>query len=265
MAIGTGNLNYHIMSVFNNYSFSIRCLVRALLVPALLFLCAEVQGQEAKAKAKTKARGVLFTCVSWDQLSLEELYYREGREYHPLEVIPYKRSKSYRVKGMPALELYIKATDAKGRLSYELVGQSPLLPNTRRMLFFMVESPDTSELPLRVVGMDDSVKAFPRGAFRFFNMSNAALTIGFGDQIEPIPAKSTRMLEPEIKDNGSFIPFVVADEDGAKVYETRLIGQSTGRKMVFIMPPTESNKRVTVKFISQVVPQKAASDDEDED
>ncbi|WPJ96208.1 hypothetical protein SH580_00645 [Coraliomargarita algicola] len=232
--------------------------ITVVLLLVLFFARTEMSAQTAKEKPSV----VNFTCVSWDKLSYDELYYRQGKEYIPLEVIPYRRSTAYKVKGMSHLELFIKGVDAKGKPNYQLVGQAAMLPDTRRMLFFLVERPDQPEMPIQIVGMDDSLKAFPRGAFRFFNMSNAALTIGFGDQIELIPARATRMLEPEIEANGSFIPFIVANDENEKIYETRLIGQTTGRMMVFIMPPTASYDRVSVKFISQTVPRKRQVDDE---
>lgn len=242
------------MTLFNNDFSTTFNVLRYVLLTACLFVGAEMYGQQSNARGPVK-----FTCVSWDKLSFDELYYRENQKYVPLEVIPYKRSKAYTITGMSALELFIQDVDENGRLQYRLVGQAPMLPNTRRMLFFIVEPAGVSEVPLKVVGMDDSLKAFPRGAFRFFNMSNALLKVGFGDAVEPIKPRSTCIIEPEIKNNGSFIPFVVADEQGKKIYETRLIGQMSGREMVFIMLPTESNKRVAVKFISQVIPRRTQS------
>jgi hypothetical protein len=243
------------MPASKKYSSLLASLYKVLFVPALLFVCTEVHGQAPEVRAEGSG-AVTFSCVSWDQLSFDELYYRDGQEYLALEVIPYRRSKSYALKGVSGLEIFIKGLDESGVVEYRLIGQAEWHPKTRRMLFFLIESDTDSGPPLQVMGVDDSLKVFPRGAFRFFNMTNTPLRVGFGSSVELMQPKSVRIVKPEIENKGSFVPFLVVDESGEKVYETRLVGQSTGREMVFIMPPTGSMDRVTVKFISQIVPRR---------
>lgn len=241
--------SFSIMSSFLNPPTFLLTFVRVLCVSTLFLVVAELSAQTPKA-----VKSVHITCVSWGKLSFDELYYREGQDYHALELIPNRRSKVYNIKGMSGLELYVKGLNEAGDVAYRLVGQSSWLPDSRRMLFFLVDS--NAGTSLQIMRIDDSLQAFPAGAFRFFNMSGLSLNVGFGTSVKALPAKSTQIVKPEIEYQGSFIPFLIVDNEGNKLYESRLIGYSNARKMVFIMPPAEGSKRVSVKFISQTLPRR---------
>jgi hypothetical protein len=51
---------------------------------------------------------------------------------------------------------------------------------------------------------------------------------------------------------GGFIPFFIKDEKGNTVFETRLLGQPTGRETVFIYPPQANGRKLSVQFLSEV-------------
>lgn len=246
-------LCYIMMPRFQN-SFNV---MQRVIVCILLLQCLQVTVHSQNEPA---TKPITFSCVIWKKLSFPELYYKQGKDYIELELLPNNRSDVYRLKGMSALELYVPDVDEAGRPVYKLVAQSPLQPNVRRLLFFIVESNSTTGLPLRVLGIDDSMKGFPLGHTRFVNMSTLSLKVGFGGEVTDLAAKSMCTVESNVSKNGGLMPFLVTDEKGNKVYQTRLMSQPRGRDMVFILPPNRPKGRVGVKFLPQVIPVKRSTD-----
>lgn len=226
-------------------------LLQRIILCSILLQCLQMA---AHGQAEQTTKPIRFSCVIWKKLSFPELYYRQGKEYIELKLLPNNRSEAYRLKGMSALELYVPGEDEAGRPIYRMVAQSALQPNARRMLFFIVEDSKSSEMPLRVLGIDDSMKGFPVGHTRFVNMSELSLKIGFGNQVTDLAAKSMCTVESNVSENGGLMPFVVTDAEGNNVYQTRLMSQPRGRDMVFILPPSRPKGRIGVKFLPQVVP-----------
>ena len=48
----------------------------------------------------------------------------------------------------------------------------------------------------------------------------------------------------------------ILDENGEKVFETRLFAQASGREIVFIGPPKKEGGLPSVRFLPQLLPQK---------
>ena len=53
--------------------------------------------------------------------------------------------------------------------------------------------------------------------------------------------------------NGGFMPFVINDTKGKRIFGTRLFGQPSGRELVFIIPPRQKGAMPRVKFVSQLL------------
>ncbi len=197
-----------------------------------------------------------FSCSPWQKLTETNLLYRVGKDYLPIAISGFtNRSQLYPLKGMAELELYILAVDDEGVETYKLMGKAAFPDGTNRALFFIDEKKTKEGLPLTVFGMDDSLKSFPPGTFRFFNFTPKRMHIAFGGKVRKLNPNGVKTVKANASDNGEFIPFLIEDIASKKViYETRLIGQPSGRNMVFIGSPSNPGSNVTVKFLSEVVP-----------
>jgi hypothetical protein len=195
-----------------------------------------------------------FSCVIWQQLPITSVFYRDGKNYLPLVFSLGNRSQLYPLKEAVTLELYEKTVGAEGATIYKLVGKASWAAGARRMMFLIDPVPSSTELPLRVFGMNDALDVFPPGTFRFVNFSAAALQVKFGGQIHKLPAGEMSVIKSNVSEKGGFLPFFMGDASGKIVFETRLFGQPTGRDMVFIGPPDKHEGEPMVKFLTEIIP-----------
>ena len=232
-------------------------LLTALL--ALLPLATSVTMQ-AQGEHSGEAVAVEFTCVAWEHLPYPELFYRQGSEHLPLALSEGERSKIYPLKGAESLELFTrkdKAADAGTSnvpLEYELIGTAPLLKGVKRMLFLIEAKQDAKGLPLRLLGIDDSLETFPGGSFRFINQTPDLLRIEFGGTNCELPPEALKVVIPEIPASGGFLPAIIKDAEGRNLLENRFLAQPAGRELVIISPPAEGRTGLTMKFLSEIVP-----------
>lgn len=224
----------------------LRCLISVLLLAASPTL---LRAQAAIAKP-----AVEFSCLVWEPLPVPEVFYLDGKSILPLEFSPGNRSNLYSLKESAALELYVKEAGADGAVSYKLVGKSPLVAGTRRMLFVIEPAKQSAGLPLTIFGMDDALDSFPPGTFKFLNFSKSALQVKFGGQTTPLPAGKISVVKSNVPKLGGFLPFMVGDAHGKIIFETRLFSQPTGREIVFIGPPAKPNGPPRLKFLPQIIP-----------
>lgn len=229
----------------------LRCLISVLLLAASSAL---LRAQPALAKPALE-----FSCLVWEPLPVPAVFYLDGKSYRPLELSPGNRSNLYPLKESAALELYTRDVGAGGAESYKLVGKSPLVAGTRRMLFVIDPAQQSAGLPLAIFGMDDALDSFPPGTFKFLNFSVSALQVKFGGQISPLPAGEIRVVKSNVPKSGGFVPFLVGDAHGKIIFETRLFCQPTGREIVFIGPPAKPAGPPRVKFLTQTIPPEPAT------
>ena len=224
-------------------NFRFLLLALCLVVP---FVCGAQLPQDSES--------CHFSCVVLENLPFPQLYYREGKVMLPIKLSPGTRSELYRLQDSTALELYILKTDSRGKPDYEMVGRGPLLPETKRMLFLISETKASDGLPLMLFGLDDSLKTFPPGTFRFINFTPHKLKVIFGGSTTTLQPEELQVVRSNISQSGGFLPFLITNKAGETVFETRLYAQPTGREMVFISPVSDRQaSRVAVKFISQIL------------
>jgi hypothetical protein len=246
---------------FTPSTLMIRRFVQFLIAAGVLLL--SVCPVLLRAQPATAKSAVDFSCVVWETLPISAVFYRDGKTYLPLELSPGNRSPLYPLKEGTDLELYEKEVGADGAVTYKLVGKTPLVGGTRRMLFLIDPASNSGGLLLRLFGVDDSLDVFPPGAFRFVNFTTVTMQVKFGGQITKLPAGEISVVKSNVPASGGFLPFLIGDANGKVVFETRLFGQPTGRDMVFIAPPAKPGERVLVKLLPQLIspepPKPAAS------
>lgn len=206
-------------------------------------------GQDANSKPKPQ--NIKFSCVVWKNLSLNELYYQQGKEYLPLEPKRGFRSKLYPLKGETALKLFKKEINSEGENVYELVGGANIMEGASEMLFLIEEVPGKRGLPLRVFGIKDSRSDFPPGTYRFVNFTQTNIRAQFGGGNHRIAPRGITEVQPQIPENGGLIPIRMISKKEV-IFETRLFSQPNGREMIFIYPSTGA-RPVSVKFLSQLM------------
>ncbi|MDP4624908.1 MAG: hypothetical protein NWT08_07205 [Akkermansiaceae bacterium] len=197
----------------------------------------------------------MFTCVALGEMPDEPLFYRDGESYLPVELFPGTRSAPMFLRKSEVFSLFVaKVTDEQ--TTYREVGRSKLIPETRRLLFLLDEVANAAEMKLRIIAIDDSLKAFPPGTFRFFNFTSTKLQVRLAGQVAGIDPGKMEVVKSRVDDQGAFVPFLIGDQKGKVIFETRLFGQPTGREMVFIGKPSKPGEMPKVKFLTQIIPRK---------
>jgi hypothetical protein len=229
-----------------------------------LFSCALPVTLQAKEKNPGHSGSIQFSCATWDTLPNQELFYQHGGEYLPIELSVGQRSKAYPLKGVEALELFIRkatvagAAESNAAVEYERVGTAPLLPDAKRMLFLIDAKKDAKKdaksLPLRVLGIDDSLEIFPAGSYRFFNQTPGLLRIDFGGATHDFPPGELKIVTPVLPEAGGFLPVVIKNEQGLSLLENRFLAQRTGRELVIISPPAEGRTGIAIQSLSEIIP-----------
>ena len=204
--------------------------------------------QTEKEKAPVK-----FSCLYWEGLPSEDLYYREKKTFHKLTFKKASRSKHLDLRGMDFFELYRKVEKLEeGEPPYQLLAKAKI-PESKQVLFLVTPFKRESARYYRVFTMDDSLKAFPRGAFRFANFYKQMLFVKCGKTVKKILPNQLTVVSSINQPNGGFVPFLIADDKGKKIFGTRIFGQPAGRELVFISPPEQTGAVPRVKFVSQLL------------
>ncbi|MGB1937936.1 MAG: hypothetical protein ACPHVK_10640, partial [Akkermansiaceae bacterium] len=124
-----------------------------------LSLICSAHAQEPPNNAAPK--GNTFTVIALSAIPYENIYYRKGEEYVPIELRNGMRSQAYALgQGSATMDIFTDHDDEEN--PYKLVGRAPLVSGTSKMLFFigMSNSTDQKALPLVLYGLDDSRTAF---------------------------------------------------------------------------------------------------------
>lgn len=226
----------------------------------VIFPFAVLTALNARDEDSGHSKGIEFSCVVWENLPCPELYYLHGKQLLPLELSAGQRSKVYPLKGVAALELFIRkertAGSAKSAAApeYERVGMAPLLEGVKRMLFLIEANKDSKGLPLLLLGMDDTLAAFPAGSLRFSNQTPNALRLELAGVTHELPQGALTVVKPDLPEAGGFLPVIIKNKEGRNVLETRFFAQRTGRELILIRPPAEGLTELAVKFLSDTIP-----------
>ncbi|MEI8036941.1 MAG: hypothetical protein WCJ14_01000 [Verrucomicrobiota bacterium] len=231
--------------------FAVLLVIFPLAIPPAL---------NAKSEDSGHSKAIEFTCAAWEKLPYPELYYLHGKQYLQLELSAGQRSKVYPLKGVEALELFIRKVSAAGSgisdaaPEYERVAMAPLLKGVKRMLFLIEASKDSKGMPLQLLGMDDTLETFPAGSFRFINQTPHLLRIEFAGVTRDLPQGALKVVTPDLPEAGGFLPAIIQNEDGRKILENRFFAQRTGRELIIISPPAAGRTELVMKFLSDTIP-----------
>ena len=213
-----------------------------------------------QAQGQSKKPGIEFSCLLWEGPLPEKIYYQDGEEYREVQPFTTSRSLPHRLEKSTQFRLFTmsEAVGEDEEPVYTLVGQAALLPGVERILFILFPSRDeaTEALKIRIMTLDDTLKGFPPGSFRFVNFSGSDLLVKFAGVIKKIPAQEISIMQSKVGKLGGLVPFILGNKEGKKIFETRLFAQTSGRKIVFIGKSKEEGGLPKVRFLSQLLPQK---------
>ena len=231
-------------------------LKRVLWLLAACLLCEHVHAQQQDEK-----KGIQFSCMLWSGPLPEKIYYQDGEDYREIIAYTSSRSRPHWLEKSKEFSLFSRNEIEQGegkeaRLVYTLVGQSKLLGDISPVLFILFPSMGEKGLQIRILALDDSLNGFPAGSFRFANFSSNELFVKFAGAVKKIPSKEITLMKSGIGQQGGLVPFLIGNEEGQKVFETRLFAQASGREIVFIGPPKEAGGLPSVRFLPQLLPQK---------
>jgi len=225
----------------------ITTLARIVVIATASVLNVKAADHEAPAALE-------FSSVVWGTLSLSELYYPMGETFVPLDISLRKRSKIQALEKSEFFELYLRKESTAGEVSYELVGQTALVPNAKRLLFFIEEGDEAAELPLQLRAFNDSLEVFPAGTFRMCNDTSETLQLVLNGVTIELKAGAVELIKTGVSKDGGFLPFSILDSVGNPVMETRVLCQAGERKMIIIHPPLKSQGSLVVNFLTEFIP-----------
>lgn len=227
--------------------------VRRLFLVLLIALLGSAVGTAQEPSGKK--RKPTFSVLYWEGRPSEELFYRKGESKIPLDFANAARSKEHELPAAPSFELFRFLPEAEeGQPPFEVVASAAIPTGARKVMFLVIPFKREGALTYRIVAMDDSLNAFPRGSFRFANFTPEPLLVSFDGKGRKIPSREIVVMSPKLRADGGFLPFLIGNTKGETLFGTRLFGQPDGRELVFITPPLKKDGMPRVKFISQLVP-----------
>ena len=151
------------------------------------------------------------------------------------------------VPSTESMELYADHRDPEQPYRL-LVSASPT--TSKEILFFLFNlgTNDNGTLPLLVLGLDDSKKAFQDNSFRFINFINTPLMVRFDNEQFRMEPGQTKISKLDLPAGGDFTPFTIEDIEGKKCGYAAF--HHRGREMVLIFSPKEGKKRLNIQYFS---------------
>ena len=223
------------------------------VIAACLSLASATPAQEAAsepAQEEDKEMRVSFTAIALTQMPYEKVYYRHGDKFIEIQWRNGMRTFPYSLSKAKALEIFIDSDDPEN--PYKLVGKTPLVSGTSKMLYFFAHNatPQEGQLPVSLYGIDDSESAFPESSYRFINFTSVPLVVDFNQKRFLVKPGKPTVQKVSLSKLGAFTPFVVRDNKGKVLGGTRLFSHATNREMVLIFQPKQGRKRMDIRYYS---------------
>lgn len=223
---------------------------RKLITRCMMVLCLSVLTMRAQPSGGQ--REVEFSCISWNGLPSETLYYWDGSAHQPVELKKYKHSPAYKTVG-DQFYLFVERTNRAGEKVYQRLARAPFAKESSKMLYVIKHRGKGEGLKVQIMGIDDSLAAFPKGSFRFINLMNHKIMLRFDDKRINLASRRSRVVSVNGSVLGGYMPFLVGNKQGEIILETQIFHQPAGRKLVFIGPSDRGRVKPTVKYFTEIV------------
>lgn len=199
-------------------------------------------------------RGREFSCLRLDTLPEGEIYYKSAEGMKLIVNLPKRRSEAKPLKGSDSFRIFMKVEAEDGSFTYKVIGESKIPQETKTVLFILSAAEKGSKLPVRMIALDDSLKAFPKGTFRFANFTDEKFGIKFGELKRVIKPNALTLMKVSMHRTGGFMQMTMYGMDGEPLYGKKIFGQPNNRGIVFIMPSEDrAKKRFNIVTTKQAV------------
>lgn len=230
----------------------VRSLIYLTMVLSTLLL------PSVRAQGTSQSHGTNFTCLVMgelpEEIPMDEIFYKEGASYVPIELKRGKRSQKYPLKKAKNFQLYISDDSVKEGDPFKAVGGSRLVEGSKEMLFLIMPVESKEGLPLSVFGVDDSLKGFPPGTFRFVNFTKSGLLVKVKEKITKLPSSEITVVSSQSNSDGGLVPVMFGSLKGEMLHFTRIYSHPRTREMVFIGPTADPQRKFEFKFVPQNIP-----------
>ena len=223
---------------------------KVLLNCGILLCFLMVATISASEEETPESTSIEFSCISWQALGGQAVYFQDGENYVPLDLKRGRRSHRVKATQADTLRLFVRGGEAGSEYA-ELASLG--LPESEGSLLLLLNKERNGEVRDALVDLvPDPAEQFPRGGVVFTNLSDDVLEVLLADEVLSVrPAESVETAK-SIPDAGGFIPLQLKDASGQMVLETRIYGQPAKCKMVFIYPPKIDGHKYSVKFITEL-------------
>lgn len=226
-----------------------------LCLLALLLGTSSSQAQPSKSQNADAGSPLVFTCVIFDPLPIEPLFYRDGKTQTPIVPRTMRRSLPYKLGPETRFDLLTTETLQDGSTGYKIVGTAPIPQGVSRVMFLIEPKPQRgpNDLPLNILAVEDSLERFPPGAFRYANATPIPLRIEFGGVAASASPGETVLIKPRALEAG-YYPVKIFDASGQVIFQSRFFWEPVVREYVIIKPGANvSEGKLSLRFISEVV------------
>jgi hypothetical protein len=204
-----------------------------------------VHGQNEQAARKR------FTLAAFEQVTDQQIYYRDGKKMIPVTLTIGRRSEEYKLKADHGLELYIQEINDKGESVNRLIGKPIEEKGYLRSLYFIDRSVQSGRL--RIFETNDSTKDFPAGAFRFINLTNLRIGVKLGNAAKVVVPGKIVTIPVKLPKNKQFIPMAMYSSKGTLLAGSRMYCQAAAREFIVIYPPSHDKQKIRLRYLNQLL------------
>lgn len=202
------------------------------------------------------AAGLEFTAIEYGASnSSEPIFYHDGKEYKEIKLRNQRRSLTCRAElgEDRVLRMFSKnPSQEPNAIPYLVIGSVTVDSGYERVLLLInrIGNDGANQLRLRLI--EESVASFPRGSYRFINLSGRKIGILFGEEKVLIEDDEMKTLKANPKnDEGNYVQVQLVGQTGYLYQSTWYIGRFS-RELVFLLPDEEDEGVRLIMFSQNV-------------
>ena len=207
-----------------------------------------------QSNLKLPKYGIPFSCVCWEKVYDEDVYYRYGEYYFPLNFMVGRRSGVLMLNPNHHFEVCTRALNEEGMYEYTVVDKCKIPQGASSLLFnFEVVINGEQEKEVFVKSFEDGLASFTAGDFKFVNMVNSRLKVEFGSDSAVVAPGGDKTINSSLSSSTGFVPLYISGADKNLKLNASLYASKSSRELVFISPPRRKSERLRLRYISQPI------------
>ncbi|WP_269522691.1 hypothetical protein [Coraliomargarita parva] len=229
------------------------------LIAALASLCSVTSHAAETDEALISIR---FSCYALGTIDARGLYYLDEGEPRAFRISSAFRRGPYDYTGPNPLVFYRDGRSPDGSTIRIPVASARIDPALKELLLFFVNNdahqPGEATPEMKVIVMNDDLRAFPAGAYRVFNLSEHEIGCLFGEEKFIVPGKDYKTVNLDEGDQVNVRIHFSSNIDGEWVPQinTRWLYSSNERNIVFVADDYSTrHPRLKINTITQYLEQ----------